>query len=133
MTAILAALCLCPSAKTPPPIRPWLKTKVKVPFDRPVTERSKRFSPVFQGSNRGQFQPCFSVFAVRSAEGRNCPKPRGAKTAAPQSVIVRDRQQPGIERSESAKPTLYSFTQLPNYPFTQFCWDTAETRQFEVL
>jgi hypothetical protein len=71
MTAILAALCLCPSARHPPPIRPLLKTKVKVPFDRPVTERSKRFSPVFQGSNRGQFQPCFRFFSVRSAEGRN--------------------------------------------------------------
>jgi hypothetical protein len=68
-----------------------LKTKVKVPFDRPVTERSKRFSPVFQGSNRGQFQPCFRFFSVRSAEGRNFSKLRGAKTATLQIVILNER------------------------------------------
>jgi hypothetical protein len=71
MTAIFAALCLRPSATTPPPIGPLLKTKAKVQFDRAVTERSKAIFPIFQGSNRGQFQPCFCVFTVRSAEGRN--------------------------------------------------------------
>ena len=65
------ALCLCPSARTPPPISVLLKTKVKPQFDRAVTEQSKPFFPVFQGFNRGQFQSCFPVFTVRSAEGRN--------------------------------------------------------------
>jgi hypothetical protein len=64
------ALCLRPSARTPPPISVLLKTKVKPQFDRTVTERSKSFFAVFQGFNRGQFQPCFLVFTVRSAEGR---------------------------------------------------------------
>jgi hypothetical protein len=42
----------------------------KVQFERPVKRLSKPFFPVFQGFNRGQFQPCFLVFTVRSAEGR---------------------------------------------------------------
>jgi hypothetical protein len=71
MSAILAALCLRPSAGDPTPHRALLKTKAEVQFDRAVTERSKPFLPVFQGSNCGQFQPCFLVFTVRSAEGHN--------------------------------------------------------------
>jgi hypothetical protein len=59
-----------PQPETPPPITPLLKTKIKPQFDRTVTERSKPFFTVFQGSNHGQFQPCFPVFTVRSAEGR---------------------------------------------------------------
>jgi len=47
-----------------------LKTKIKPQFERPVQSLSTSLFPVFQGSNRGQFQPCFSVFTVRSAEGR---------------------------------------------------------------
>jgi hypothetical protein len=69
--AILATHCLRPSARTPPPISVLLKTKAKPQFDRAVTERSKAFFPVFQGSNQAQFQPCFLVFTVRSAEGHN--------------------------------------------------------------
>jgi hypothetical protein len=76
-----------------------LKTKAKVPFDRAVDRAVEALFSVFQGSNRGQFQPCFLVPSVRSAEGRG----------------------------------LSSFTQLPNYPFTQFCSDTVESRQFAVL
>jgi hypothetical protein len=53
-----------------PPIGPLLKTKAQTQFDRAVTERSKPFFRVFQGSNRGQFQPCFLALTVRSAEGR---------------------------------------------------------------
>ena len=67
---ILAALCLCPSARTPPPIDVLLITKAKVPFDRAVTERSKRFLAFFQRSNLAQFQPIFLVSTVRPAEGR---------------------------------------------------------------
>jgi len=63
-------LCLRPSARYPPPIAPLLKTKAKVQFDWTVTERSKPLFCVFQRSNQAQFQPCFSVFTVRSAEGR---------------------------------------------------------------
>ena len=88
-------LCLCPSATTPTPHRALLKAKVKVQFERPFKRLSKSFFSVFQGSNPGQFQVTFSVFTVRSAEGRG----------------------------------LFSFTQFPNYPFTQFCRDTKETRQ----
>jgi len=59
------------SARDPtPPYRPLLKTQAKVQFDRAVTERSKAIFPVFQGFSRGQFQPSFSAFTVRSAEGR---------------------------------------------------------------
>jgi hypothetical protein len=65
------ALCLHPSASDPTPHRALLKTKAKPHFDRTVTERSKALFPVFQLSNRGQFWPCFPVFAVRSAEGYN--------------------------------------------------------------
>jgi hypothetical protein len=83
-----------------------LKTQAKVQFDRAVTERSKAIFPVFQGFNRGQFQPSFSVFSIRSAEGRNCPKARGAPIAAPQIVILNERS----NRSEGpklAQPFLY--------------------------
>jgi len=73
MTAILAALCLRPSATTPPPIEALLKTKAEVPFDRTVTERSKPFFLVFPRFNLAQFQPCFCFLTVRSAEGRNVP------------------------------------------------------------
>jgi len=68
-----------------------LKTKIKPQFDRAVTERSKPFFSIFQGFNPVQFQPCFSVFAVRSAEGRNLLKPRSARIAAPQTVILNER------------------------------------------
>jgi len=66
-----AALCLRTSAIDPPPIDVLLKTKVKPRFDSPMTERSKPLFSIFKGSNRGQFQPYFPVFTVRSAEGRN--------------------------------------------------------------
>jgi hypothetical protein len=69
ISAILATLCLRPSAKTPPPIALLLKTKAKVQFDRTVDRAVEAFFPVFQGSNPVQFQPSFSIFAVRSAEG----------------------------------------------------------------
>jgi len=68
--AIFAALCLRTSATTPTPHRALLKTKVKVQFERLVKRLSTPFFPVFQGFNPIQFQPCFPVFTVRSAEGR---------------------------------------------------------------
>jgi len=69
--AHFAALCLRPSATDPTPLDVLLKAKVKPQFDRPVTERSKLFFRVFQRSNLAQFQACFLVSGVRSAEGRN--------------------------------------------------------------
>jgi hypothetical protein len=48
-------------SQNPTPISALLKTKAEVQFDRTVTERSKPFFPVFQGSNRGRFWPCFLV------------------------------------------------------------------------
>lgn len=69
-----------------------LKTKTKVQFDRAVTERSKAFFGIFQWSNPPQFQPSFSGFTVRSAEGRKCPKPRGAPIVAHQIVILNERR-----------------------------------------
>jgi hypothetical protein len=68
-----AALCLRPSARTPPPISALLKTKAEVQFDRTVTDRSKLLFCVFQPSNPAQFQPCFWLLTVRSAEGRSAP------------------------------------------------------------
>jgi hypothetical protein len=70
ITAIFAALCLCPSATTPTPHGPLLKAKAEVQFDKTVIRLSKPFFPVFHGFNLAQFQPCFFVFAVQSAEGR---------------------------------------------------------------
>jgi hypothetical protein len=68
--AIFVALCLRLSAIDPPPIEPLLKTNTKPQFDRSVTERFEAFFYVFQASNRAQFQPCFLLPGVRSAEGR---------------------------------------------------------------
>jgi hypothetical protein len=67
--ALLAALCLRTSATTPTPHNVLLKTKTKVQFDWTVDRAVEALFPVFHGSNRGQFQPCFPVFTVRSAEG----------------------------------------------------------------
>jgi hypothetical protein len=72
--ADFATLCLRPSARTPPPISVLLKTKVKPQFDSPVDRAVEALFPVFQGFNLAQFQPCFFVFTVRSAEGRNALK-----------------------------------------------------------
>jgi hypothetical protein len=47
-----------------------LKAKAKLQFERPVESLSTPLFSAFQGSNRGQFQPCFLVQGVRSAEGR---------------------------------------------------------------
>jgi hypothetical protein len=69
--SLFAALCLRPSAKDPTPLDVLLKTKVKPQFDRAVDRTVEGLFSVFQGFNPAQFQPCFSVFAVRSAEGRN--------------------------------------------------------------
>jgi hypothetical protein len=66
---LLVALCLRSSATDPTPHRPLLKTKVKVPFDKTVKRLSRTFFCDFQPSNPAQFQPDFSVFTVRSAEG----------------------------------------------------------------
>jgi hypothetical protein len=66
---VLSTLCLCPSARTPPPISVLLKTKVKPQFDRTVDRTVEALFPAFQGFNQAQFQPCFLVFTVRSAEG----------------------------------------------------------------
>jgi hypothetical protein len=66
-----AALCLRPSAGDPPPIDVLLKTKAQPQFDSTVDRAVEAFFCVFQRSNPNQFQPDFSVFTVRSAEGRN--------------------------------------------------------------
>jgi hypothetical protein len=59
---------------TPPPIGVLLKTKVKVQFDRTVTERSKplfgRFYPVESVSFCRSFCPCNPLPTHRSAVGR---------------------------------------------------------------
>jgi hypothetical protein len=59
-----------PSARHPTPIAPLLKAKAKPQFERPVESLSTPLFSAFQGSNRGQFWPCFLVQGVRSAEGR---------------------------------------------------------------
>jgi hypothetical protein len=98
ITAIFTALCLRPSARDPPGGKTFVDNKSQSAL-RPDGHRTvdALFLP-FQGSNPVQFQPSFSVFTVRSAEG--CGQ--------------------------------FSFTQLPNYPFTQFCSDTKEIRQFPL-
>ena len=85
ITAILASLCLRPSARDPTPHSLLLKTKAKVQFDRAVTERSKLFFSVFQPSNLAQFQPFFPVSTVRSAEGRKC-ESRAAQNRGPRQA-----------------------------------------------
>ena len=54
----------------PTPHKPLLKTIVKPQFDRAVDRAVEAFFLVFQDFNQAQFQPCFRVFTVRSAEGR---------------------------------------------------------------
>jgi hypothetical protein len=70
LAILLTALCLRPSATAPTPLDVLLQAKAKVPFDRAVTERSKSSFFVFSAVNQAQFQPDFSFFTVRSAEGR---------------------------------------------------------------
>jgi hypothetical protein len=70
ISAIPTALCLRPSARDPTPHSPLLKTNIKPQFEKPVKRLSMPFFSVFQRSNLAQFQPSFSVFTVRSAEGR---------------------------------------------------------------
>jgi hypothetical protein len=67
---IPTALCLRPSASTPPPITVLLQAKGEPRFDRTVTERSKSLIRVFPSSNRGQFDCLFA--------GYWCPVGRGS-------------------------------------------------------
>jgi hypothetical protein len=55
----------------PPPTDALLKTKAQPQFDSTVDRAVEAFFCVFPQFNLAQFQPCFFVFAVRSAEGRN--------------------------------------------------------------
>jgi hypothetical protein len=75
-----ATLCLCPSARNPTPLALLLKRKVKPQFERTVKRLSMPFFSLFLGSNPAQFQPSFSVFTVRSAEGYKSLKLRGANS-----------------------------------------------------
>jgi len=65
-----ATHCLCPSAIDPTPLDALLKTKAQPQFDSPVDRAVEAFFCVFLRSNRAQLQSSFSVFTVRSAEGR---------------------------------------------------------------
>jgi hypothetical protein len=47
-----AAFCLCPSALDPTPLDDLLKTKAKVQFDRPVTDRLISIFVVFASAIR---------------------------------------------------------------------------------
>ena len=67
---ILTTFCLRPSACDPTPHSTLLKTKAKPQFERTVDRTVEGFFRVFQPSNRAQFQACFPVLTVRSAEGR---------------------------------------------------------------
>src|SRR6476661_6261191 len=53
-----AALCLCPSARAPPPIGVLLKTKAKVQFDRAVEALFLSFLPTESVSFCRSFYPC---------------------------------------------------------------------------
>ncbi len=65
-----AALCLRPSARPPPPIDTFIENKGQTSLrpngDRPVESLFSRFSAV----ESGPISAFFSVFTVRSAEGR---------------------------------------------------------------
>jgi hypothetical protein len=80
-----------------------LKIKAQPQFDRPVDRAVEAFFCVFQRSNQAQFQPDFSVFTVRSAEGRNYEGAR-RKFAALQLVIVSDWRSREPNDLDQAKP-----------------------------
>jgi hypothetical protein len=69
--AILAALCLCPSATTPPPISVLLQTNGELQFERTVERLSTSLFLVLSSSNPVQFQPLAVSCRLQSAEGRN--------------------------------------------------------------
>ena len=94
-----------PQPRPPPPHRALLKTKTKVQFDRAVTERSKALLPVFQPSNRAQFQPCFLVPGVRSAEGR---KPL-------QVPALANWQLPALIFKERPPHNFFALERIPNF------------------
>jgi hypothetical protein len=129
ITAIFATLCMILQPATHPGVRLLLITKAKVHFDRTVTERSMPFFSLLQGSNPVQFQPSFSVFTVRSAEGRKVMTPRGAIPGPPTSLVFGlagwnnrrattcHREQPGAERSKTGEAhpiPNHQITHLPN-------------------
>src|SRR5579859_918733 len=103
MTAIFAALCICTPARYPPTIGALLKTKVKVQFDRAVTERSKPFFCRFCHSNQRHFAGRFGLVTLCQLIGR-------------QWVVG-----------------CCSFTQLPNYPFTKFYSGTVKGGNPHIL
>src|SRR5215470_9423646 len=86
--AHFAALCLRPSAIDPPPIGVLLKTKAEPQFNRAVTERSKPFFPVFRASIRLNFSLVFLFLLSGRQRVAKVKTPRGATTAALQTVIV---------------------------------------------
>ena len=65
------ALCLCPSARTPPPISVLLKTKVKPQFDRAVDRTVEALFFRFSGLQSGSISALFSRFY--------CPVGRGSQ------------------------------------------------------
>ncbi len=65
------ALCLRSSARDPTPHSTLLQTKAQPQFERTVDRAVEAFFCAFQRSNLAQIQPSFSLFTVRSAEGRN--------------------------------------------------------------
>jgi hypothetical protein len=85
-----------PSARAPTPHSALLKTKVKVPFDRAVTERSKFFFCRFCQPNRCHFACFFTLVTlcrlIRRQWVATFQKLRGATTAALPTVIVSERR-----------------------------------------
>lgn len=65
----LVALCRCPSARPPPPLRPLLKTKAKPQFDRAVDRAVEAlFSRISQAQSRMFRLVAYSVFKERPPE-----------------------------------------------------------------
>jgi hypothetical protein len=69
ITAILQPSACVLQPPTPPPIEVLLKAKAQPQFGRAVDRTVEAIFHVFQRSNRVQFQPDFSVFAVPIAAG----------------------------------------------------------------
>ena len=64
-----AAHCRCPSARPPPPMALLLKTKAKVPFERPVKRLSRPLFRVFHMPNRVFFN--LRLFCFQRATTRH--------------------------------------------------------------
>jgi len=92
-------------SQNPPPRALLLKTKAEVSFDSPVDRTVEALFYVFRRSNPVQFQAYFSVFTVRSAEGRKLLKLKRTSVA----VFLSKTSHPGTHHPAAMHYfTIYS-------------------------